>query len=185
MPQHDCLHFMPNNTSSPFSLVLHCPGPTHSLTSALHHCLDFMMTFSCSYLPHVDRIHDLHLFTLFTFPFLFVILPFLYFFHLFFLLRVCLPISDPISSDHSASPSTQAYLISHIPSHIHVYIPSQELPITSVVPTSTSNVGEHSQFDHFFRFSFPSIHPHPHWLSHHPRPPSPHLPKRPDIIINE
>lgn len=79
MPQR-CLHFMPDNTSpspSNLSLVLHCPEPTHSLTSALHHCLDFMMTFSCSYVPHVDRIHDLHLSTLFTFPFLFVILPFL------------------------------------------------------------------------------------------------------------
>src|SRR5712691_10196099 len=97
---------------------------------------------------------------LFTFPFLFVILPFLYFFHLVFLLRVCLPISDHIPSDHSASPSTQAYLISHILSHIHVYIPSQELSTTSVVPTSTSNVGEHSIrpffVSHFHSHSLPS-----------------------------
>src|SRR5260221_13083320 len=98
---------------------------------------------------------------LFTFPFLFVILPFLYFFHLVFLLRVCLPISDPSPSDHSASPSTQAYLISHILSHIHVYIPSQELSTTSVVPTSTSNVGEHSQFDHFSFLIFIPIPFHP------------------------
>ena len=36
---------------------------------------------------------------------------------------------------------------------------SQELPTTSVVPTSTLNVGEHSQFDHF-SFLIP-IHFHP------------------------
>lgn len=97
---------------------------------------------------------------------------------------MCLPISDPIPSDHSASPSTQAYLISHILSHVH--IPFQELPTTSVVPTSTSNVGEHSQFNHFFRFSFSSPFPstHSHRVSDHPQHPPPHLPKRPDIMLS-
>jgi hypothetical protein len=67
--------------------------------------------------------------------FCFAILLFLTFFHLS--LRVCLPISDPVPSDHSASPSSQAYLISHILSHFHVYIPFQELPITHQMSDNT------------------------------------------------
>jgi len=85
---------------------------------------------------------------------------------------VCLPISVHIPSDHSASP--QPNPISYL-TYCPIFV-SQELPTTSVVPTSTSNVGEHSQFDRFsFSFPFPYTHPQPQ------RPP-PHLPNRPDNI---
>ena len=93
-------------------------------------------------------------------------------FHLFFLLRVCLPISVHILSDHSASPQPDP--ISYL-TYCPIFV-SQELPTTYVVPTSTLNVGEHSQFDHF-SFLIP--------IHFHPPPTLPtHLPKRPDIILS-
>ena len=166
MPQHDRLHLCPKTPPPPsnLSLVLHCPEPTHSLTSALHHCLDFMMTFSCSYVPHVDRIHDLHLSTLFTFPF-FVCDPSISsLFHIIFLLRVCLPISVHIPSDHNASPQRKP--ISHLTyclmfvsiSHYRSFQPR----LSYQQPHQMLENSAIFRFPFPFSFRLPSTHPHSH-----------------------
>ncbi len=129
-----------------------CPERAHYLTSALHHCLNFFMTLSCSYVPHVDRIHDLHLSTYLPFPFLTAILPFL--FYLFaLLLRVCLSISVYILSDTvlALQPNPISSLTYIVP-YSCVLCPIPAAASTHVGRANnihpSSNVGKHSRSDH-------------------------------------
>ena len=183
MPQHDRLHLCPKTPPPPsnFSLVLHCPEPTHSLTSALHHCLDFMMTFSCSYVPHVDRIHDLHLSTLFTFPFLFVILPFLPSF-ISSSSCVCACLSPSIFRQTTMlAPNASLSHISHTVSCSCLY------PITGA-SNHVCRTNSHIKCWRIRPFFVSHSHSHSDSLPPTPTPipntSPPHLPKRPDIILS-
>jgi hypothetical protein len=118
-----------------------CPEHAHYLTSALHHCLDFFITLSCSYVPHVDRIHDLHLSTYLPFPFLTAILPFL--FISFSSSCVCACLSPSILSDTvlALQPNPISSLTYIVPySCVLCPIPAeQQLPPTLLVPTTSTH----------------------------------------------